>query len=207
MLVQVNRSSNDIGLVCKLSTSLKPIRSEHQTITNDIRRTQLDTKLMKRFAATRTHAAASTSPSLRINMGNQPSVHSDPPELTDSTPSPPPTVFDRSEPNFKEPTTAELNVASTSRGHEPASTELTEPPPPGDKTKKPQKELHRAFLTTTAPLHQNQIRHGRPFSRAQARRRREETSTKRRSKTFKGGFRGSGNSTHAYVPADHQTQR
>ncbi|WZZ85324.1 hypothetical protein YC2023_113903 [Brassica napus] len=84
------------------------------------------------------------------------------------------------------PTTAELNVASTSWGPEPAPTELTEPPPPGDKTKKPQKALHRAFLATTAPLHQNQNRHGRPYSRAQARRRREGTTTKRRSKTFKG---------------------
>ncbi|KAH0922472.1 hypothetical protein HID58_022490 [Brassica napus] len=31
------------------------------------------------------------SPSLRNNSGNQPSIHPDPPELTDSTPSPPQT--------------------------------------------------------------------------------------------------------------------
>ncbi|KAF3523978.1 hypothetical protein F2Q69_00049324 [Brassica cretica] len=103
------------------------------------------------------------------------------------------------------PTTVELNVAFPSRGPEPASTELTEPPPPGDKTKKPQKALHRAFLATTAPLHQN--RHGLPSSKAQARRKREGTTTKRRSKTFKSGFRGSGDGTHAHAPADHRTRR
>ncbi|KAH0934622.1 LOW QUALITY PROTEIN: hypothetical protein HID58_011739, partial [Brassica napus] len=53
--------------------------------------------------------------------------------------------------------TPQLNVASTSRGPEPATTELTEPPSPGDKTKQPQKAFHRTFLTTTAPLQQNQI--------------------------------------------------
>ncbi|KAF3565524.1 hypothetical protein DY000_02019552 [Brassica cretica] len=115
--------------------------------------------------------------------------------------------MDHLHPPESRPTTAELNVASTSRGPEPASTELTEPPPPGDKTKKPQKALHRAFLATTAPLHQNQNRHGRPSSRAQARQRREGTTTKRRSKTFKGGFRDSGDGTHAHAPADHRTRR
>ncbi|WZZ38107.1 hypothetical protein YC2023_034366 [Brassica napus] len=80
--------------------------------------------------------------------------------------------------------TTEPSVASTSRGPEPASTELTEPPPPGDETKRPQKALHRACLATTAPLHQNQNRHGRSSSRGQARRRMEETTTKRRSRTL-----------------------
>ncbi|WZZ84185.1 hypothetical protein YC2023_104757 [Brassica napus] len=68
--------------------------------------------------------------------------------------------------------------ASTSRGQEPASTELGEPPPPGGKTKKPNKELHHAFLNTTAPLLQRQNRHRRSCSRTQARRRREETRAK-----------------------------
>ncbi|KAG5389508.1 hypothetical protein IGI04_031049 [Brassica rapa subsp. trilocularis] len=54
------------------------------------------------FAAARTNAAVPTSPSLQNNTGNQPSVHPDPPELTDSTPSPPPNVFNTSEPNFGE---------------------------------------------------------------------------------------------------------
>ncbi|KAH0868889.1 hypothetical protein HID58_075911 [Brassica napus] len=52
---------------------------------------------------------------------------------------------------LRSPTTAELNVATTSRGPEPASTELTEPPPPGDKTKKPQIALHRARVFTPEP--------------------------------------------------------
>ncbi|KAH0923187.1 hypothetical protein HID58_023205, partial [Brassica napus] len=71
--------------------------------------------------------------------------------------------------------------ASTSRGQEPASTKLKKPPPPGDKPKKPNEKPHQAFLTTTAPLRQRHIRHGRPCSRAQARRLEEKTKPKHKS--------------------------
>ncbi|WZZ40283.1 hypothetical protein YC2023_036542 [Brassica napus] len=59
---------------------------------------------------------------------------------------------------------------STSRGQEPASTELKKPPPPGEQTQETSPRL-----TTTAPLRQRQICHGRLCSRAQARRLEEKT--------------------------------
>ncbi|KAG5405934.1 hypothetical protein IGI04_012053 [Brassica rapa subsp. trilocularis] len=196
-----------------------------------------------------------TDDALTRNQHREPTIGSPgTPEFTDSTPSPPLTVFDRSEPKNGEyhstnrdlirrqssqsprgrhlwgpspltliklrsssdvvttkphkptPTTAELNVASTSWGPEPAMTELMEPPPPGDKTKQPQKALHRTFLTTTAPLQQNQI-HETTFFHSSGKAEEGGDVSKAKIKDFFGGFRGSGDGTRAHAPAVHRTRR
>ncbi|KAG5398870.1 hypothetical protein IGI04_020684 [Brassica rapa subsp. trilocularis] len=151
------------------------------------------------FAAARTNAAVPTSPSLRNNTGNQLSVHPDPPELTDSTPSPPQMSLTQTDDGR---TKRSFYLSGTGTGVDGAG---------GASASRRQNQI---VAQRASPRFPHYVRAFTPETdspwtalfQSSGKAEEREDDSKAKIEGFKGGLRGSGDGTHAHAPAGLRTR-